>query len=169
MSLPFGRFCRVFNRGLKAAAGCRFDEAVECLTRAAELRPEEPRVRLQLGLALSESGRYEEGLAAAGRALSLDRADGPVVLLFSGMMHLDHGEPGLAREQAERSLELDGLNPLARGVFALADWDLGRRMDAMEDISGRIPVLAPRFEARLLARVEMAFQEFSNGVFAPFW
>ena len=47
-------------------------EAVSCLQRCVELRPNDARARLSLGQALSESGRDAEALGQLEQAIALD-------------------------------------------------------------------------------------------------
>ncbi|MFH1999360.1 MAG: tetratricopeptide repeat protein [Planctomycetota bacterium] len=156
--LPFSRYHRAYRSGLNLAAACAFEEAAHRLQQAVQLKPHEPRTRLQYGLALSEAGRYEEACEAVESAMAL-RPDVAVFPLFLGVVHFDAGKLDLARDMFERSLRLDSHNALAGNYAALVAWEEGSRQIAARALLDLDFIQSSRFEARLLVCVEQGFDE----------
>jgi putative PEP-CTERM system TPR-repeat lipoprotein len=99
-------------------------EMLEHLRRLAELRPDDPRVRLQLGFGLFQAGKAEAGQAALGEALEV-APDSPEAGAAVALSHIRQGQFDEAIAVAERLREqlpeaalpwtLEGLALLARG------------------------------------------------------
>lgn len=106
-------------------------DAAECFGRASALRPEEPRFRQQLAVALLGVGRQQraagdaEALAALERAALADPTSADVISELAEL-RFERGMPGPARDAYERLLALrpdDGAahNNLAVLLFRAGD------------------------------------------------
>jgi tetratricopeptide (TPR) repeat protein len=143
----------MLSAGLKHAAQRDFGPAADYFRKAIRVQPGDPRAHLQLGLALSESKRYEESVEALEQACAL-APEHAVYPLYLGVVHLDHDRIDAAGEALEQARNLDGSNALAKNYAALADWKAGKVNEAIQRLLEIDFIQSPPFEARLLICVE---------------
>jgi len=95
-----------FNLGVIYAKEGNLPAAEEQLRRAAEVAPEEPRVRLELGKVLARGGKTAEAIASYRRAAELEPGNATTFHVL-GILYKRMGEPGEARRAFEQALALD--------------------------------------------------------------
>jgi len=112
------------------AAG-RFAEAAALYAEIVEALPDEPGMRLNLGMALSLSGRPQKALPHLEAARRLSPSLLPASL-FLGVVHMDLGEPAQAVPPLQAFVAAEPGNADARGLLADALLTLGRNEDAAD-------------------------------------
>src|SRR5690349_3349047 len=95
----------------------RFAEAVPVCQDLVRTLPDNPGLRLNLGLALQMSGRSNEAIPEFERVLKSQPSSLPA-LLSLGMARLQTNDPAHALAPLEKALTLDGGNTDARGMLA---------------------------------------------------
>ena len=99
-------------------------EAVSCLQRCVELRPDDARARLSLGQALSESGREAEALGQLEQAIALDASQVRGHIRLGNVLRA-LSRTGEAVEAYGRALELRPADPFILSNLGNAWLDLG--------------------------------------------
>ena len=128
------------QQGREAMAAGRFDEAAALYAAVVQALPNEPGMRMNLGLALSMAGRPREAVPHLQAALKL-QPDLLPASLFLGAAYLELGQPARAVEPlrrfvaaqpdhrdarrmlADAELSLDRFEPAARHYRALSEQD----------------------------------------------
>jgi predicted Zn-dependent protease len=174
------------RHGKEAMAAGRFDEAAALYAEIARALPNEPGMRLNLGMALSMAGRPREALPHLEAALKL-RPDLLPASLFLGAAYLELGRPARAVEplqkvvaaqpdnqEARRRLadafsSLERFEPAVRQYRALAEqtptdprawYGLGRSYDGVARTAReRLQSTAPESEFVLLLVAQMMAAE----------
>lgn len=96
-----------FNRGYALwAAGADLAEAASCLAKAAQLSPEDPRIRRHLALAYDSAGELERALQTLTTALEAGCVDCELLVLLS-QLELQTGHIEGAQQAAERAIAAD--------------------------------------------------------------
>jgi len=121
------------GRGRTAMAAGRFDEAAELYARVVKALPDEPGMRLSLGMALSMAGRPAAALEHLEAAARLQPALAPASL-FLGMAHMDLGQPARAIGPLQRFLAAQPGDLDARRMLADAFVLTGRFEDAVRQL-----------------------------------
>jgi tetratricopeptide (TPR) repeat protein len=116
----------------------RYPEAVRDLERAAQLRPDRPRVWIALAKARYHAGDPAGAQAALDRVP--DREDDAEASLYAGMLALDRGDAPEAVRLLERArdLDADAVEPVASYYLGLAHAgarDAERAVPALERVS----------------------------------
>lgn len=111
--------------GLAHGAAGRWDTAVQYLTESVNLRPDAPRVWLDLGNAEWKRNRLDEAHAAFGKAVALNKRLADAQLLM-GLLEEERGNRVAADAHLTRAVKLDGDNvdyrkALARHLLAGSD------------------------------------------------
>ena len=106
------------------AAG-RFDEAARLYAEIVRELPDEPGMRLNLGMALSMAGQPREALSHLETAARLRPGLLPAAL-FLGMTHMELGQPALAVDPLQRFVTAQPDHLEARQMLADAFLLLGR-------------------------------------------
>jgi Flp pilus assembly protein TadD len=113
------------------AAGHPHD-ALRPLALVAQGEPDNWRVRLALGAALDQLGRFNEARAAYREALAIE-PNNPRVMTNLGVSHIMAGEPAEAEPILRQAADLRGAPPEARQNLAIA-LALQGRFDEAEQI-----------------------------------
>ncbi len=103
--------------GLAHGAAGRWDTAVQYLTESVNLRPDAPRVWLDLGNAEWKRNRPTEAHAAFGKAVALNKRL-PDAQWLMGLIEEERGNRTAANEHLTRAVKLDGDNPEYRKALA---------------------------------------------------
>lgn len=119
------------EQGKQAMAAGRFDEAAALYGAIVEALPNEPGMRLNLGMALSMAGRPKEAVPHFQAALKL-QPDLLPASLFLGAAYLELGEPAKAVEPLQKFVAADPAHRQARqmladALLALERWDPAAR------------------------------------------
>lgn len=107
----------------------RFAEAVPLCQELVQALPDNPGLRLNLGLALQMSGRNRDAIPEFERVLKAQPANLPA-LLSLGMARLQTNDPARAVAPLEKAVAMDAANVNARGMLAGALLRCGRPADA---------------------------------------
>jgi predicted Zn-dependent protease len=129
------------EQGKAALAAGRFDEAARLYGQIVAALPDEPGMRLNLGMALSMAGRPAEAIPHLEAALRL-RPDLLPASLFLGAARLETGHPAEAVAPLRTFLDTQPDDLDARGMLAQALSTLGRHEDAAREyavLSERAP------------------------------
>jgi predicted Zn-dependent protease len=126
---PSGDLAAKARRGQEAMAAGRFGEAATLYAEIVRVMPDEPGLRLNLGMALAMAGRSREAVPHLQTALRL-RPDLLPASLFLGMAHLDLGQPDRAVEPLQAFVTAQPDNREARLMLADALLTLERHEDA---------------------------------------
>jgi predicted Zn-dependent protease len=105
------------RRGQEAMAAGRFAEAAALYSEIVRVMPDEPGLRLNLGMALAMAGRSREAVPHLQTALRL-RPDLFPASLFLGMAHMELGQPDRAVEPLEKFVAAQPDNREARQILA---------------------------------------------------
>jgi tetratricopeptide (TPR) repeat protein len=144
------------QRGLERLEAKAFEEAVTLLSRARALDPEEPRIPLELGVALQGARRHAEALDLFEQALKA-RPDDPSPLPRASLSLLALGKTEAARQAAsEACARAPGL-PQAHLALGQALLALKEPKRAEEDAWVLLGVARERLGA--IARAEAALRE----------
>lgn len=121
----------------------RYEEAIGLYRRLLRVLPDEPGVRLNLGLALHSASRYREAIAQLEQIRAPEAAN-PRFWFILGLSYLKCEEPRKAIAPLEKALELDASNATARleladaylesGQFALAAGSFKRLAEEKPDL-----------------------------------
>jgi len=130
------------EQGKAALAAGHFDEAARLYGRIVAALPDEPGMRLNLGMALSMAGRPAEAVPHLEAALRL-RPDLLPASLFLGAARLQTGHPAEAVAPLTAFLDAQPDNLDARGMLAQALSSLGRHDEAAREYR-RIAERSPR-------------------------
>ena len=120
------------RQGRDAMAASRFEEAASLYGEIVRALPDEPGMRLNLGMALSMAGRPREALPHLETALRL-QPDLLPAALFLGAAHLELGEPAPAVEPLRTFLGAQPDNRDARQMLADALQSLRRPDEAARE------------------------------------
>jgi tetratricopeptide (TPR) repeat protein len=109
----------------------RFEQRLEAAQRATKLIPDDPRMWVELALALRDAGREAGAVAALDRALASGRAPGSAYR-FRGVLALKNGELDAALADLQRAVELnpddrDSWYQLANVLYRLGRTDAAER------------------------------------------
>jgi TolB-like protein/tetratricopeptide (TPR) repeat protein len=120
----------------------RYEEAIDQLNMAANLRPVAAVPKVFLGQALVYAGRFDDALIPLEKALELE-SDLDAAKATLALAHLGKGSYGQALEQL-KTLEHSREFPYAKGLLGYTYARLGRRDDARElvDVLGESPMTA---------------------------
>lgn len=113
----------------QAMAAARYPQAADLYRKVVALLPKVAGLRLNLGLALFQSGKYTEAAAQLRTALQLEPGLAPAGMLL-GLCHAKLGEPALALPLLERAHQADPRNPIVLLELADAHFALGRNAEA---------------------------------------
>jgi len=172
-----------YYRGLTLGRMGNFHGAVSDLLKIVNEQPDSDQARLDLGIALVQSGKYEEALPLLDQAVKLPGEEA-TASLFLGIAHLALQQREVAQAHFERAA--DGEPPLsltARYYLGLISYE-DRDWDAAEEHLGGVIAASPDSEvgheaAILMQRVkanaqpvfqvygDVGFQYDSNVVLAP--
>jgi predicted Zn-dependent protease len=119
------------ERGKEAMAAGRFDEAAALYGEITRALPNEPGMRLNLGMALFMASRPREAVPHLEAALKL-RPDLLPASLFLGAARLELGQPARAVEPLQKVVAAQPDNEEARRRLADAFWALERFEPAVE-------------------------------------
>jgi tetratricopeptide (TPR) repeat protein len=120
------------QQGKAAMAAGRFQEAAALYAAIVGALPNEPGMRLNLGMALSLSGKPREALPHLEAALKL-QPDLLPASLFVGAAHVELGEPAQAVKPLESFLAKEPRHPEARRLLADAFLTLERHETAARE------------------------------------
>ena len=115
----------------------RFDEALELISRALELRPDEPAILDSMGWIMYRTGRYDESLAYLRRAYT--EFPDPEVAAHLGEVLWVSGDTGAAREVWREALERDPDHPILTSTLDRLGVDAHAILPAGEEASGGSP------------------------------
>jgi tetratricopeptide (TPR) repeat protein len=107
----------------------RFDEAVTLYSELVRKLPDEPRIRLNLGIALHSAGHYEAAATELERVVASDRGLAPAWFML-GVTRLKLGQPDRAVPPLRWAVEKEPGNTLARIELADAHLQLGHFREA---------------------------------------
>ena len=113
-----------------AMAGGRFEEAATAYAELVEAVPNEPGLRLNLGMALSMAGRPREAVPHLEAAARTGRPDLLPATLFLGSAHMELGQPAKAVKPLETFLGAQPEHQPARQMLAEALLALERHESA---------------------------------------
>ena len=140
------------QRGRKSLQASRFDEAIQTLRLAQEVRPDDPDVRRLLGTALGRVGRFDEALAEFDQAERLG-PPGADDHLNWGNIFLGIGDREQAISHFQEALRIDPGFINAHFNLALTLERIGRRPEAIEHYQ-RVVAADPKHRAaRRLAKL----------------
>lgn len=120
------------RQGNQAMAAGRFDEAATLYAGIVQALPNEPGMRLNLGMALSMAGRPREAVPHLQAALKL-QPDLLPASLFLGMARMELGQPAQAVEPLQRFVTAQPDHRDARQMLADAELSLERYEIAARD------------------------------------
>lgn len=109
---------RLFTRGQHLAAQGQAEAALAVYEQALTLRPGMPGLHLHYALALSDTERFAEAVAALQHAIA-QAPDNPVLPMFLGQISFDHQAYAQAATWCARALALSPHNSHALGLVAL--------------------------------------------------
>jgi tetratricopeptide (TPR) repeat protein len=115
----------LFRRGQRLAAQERFDESCEAFAQALTLRPGAAGISLHQALALVETARLHEAVAALQQAMALQPSN-PVLPMFLGRIYFDHADYPQAATWCARALSLNPYNCHALALQALIELASGQ-------------------------------------------
>jgi tetratricopeptide (TPR) repeat protein len=113
------------GKARQAMAASQFDQAARLYRQLIAQMPNVGGLRMNLGLALFQSGQHRPAAAEFQAALQLDPALAPAVLML-GLCHAKLGEPLLALPLLERARQADPDNPIVLLELADAHFATGR-------------------------------------------
>ena len=116
-------------RARDAMQARRFDEAVTLYAGLVRDLPDEPGIRLNLGIALHSAERYDAAAEELERVVARDPSMAPAWLML-GVTRLKLGQPDRAVPALQRVVDSDPANSLARIELADAHLQLGQFRDA---------------------------------------
>lgn len=119
------------QRGRKSLQANRFDDAIQALQLAQEVRPDDPDVRRLLGTALGRVGRFDEALAEFDHAARLG-LQGAADHLNWGNVFLGKGDRERAISHYREALRIDPRFIDAHFNLALTLERIGKRREAIE-------------------------------------
>jgi tetratricopeptide (TPR) repeat protein len=125
----------------QAMTNSQFDEAARLYRLLIAQLPNVGGLRLNLGLALFQSGQHRPAAAEFQAALKLDPALAPAVMML-GLCHAKLGEPLLALPLLERAHQADPANAVVLLELADAHFATGRFASAAKHF-GRLTELQP--------------------------
>ena len=125
----------------RAMSEGRFDDAAGVYRDLLKGRPDDPRLLMNLGMALAMAGRESEALPVLQRAIERDPSLVPAHL-FLGSSYLALGEPQKAIAPLERALAAQPASIEHRRLVASAYVAVGRHADALAHLR-RVTELAP--------------------------
>jgi predicted Zn-dependent protease len=129
----------------RAMSEGRFDEAAGIYRDLLRARPDDPRLLMNLGMALAMGGREADALPALHRAIERDPSLVPAHL-FLGSSYLAVGEPAKAIAPLERVVAARPTDVEQRRMLASAYAAVGRHTDAVTHLR-RASELAPKSPA----------------------
>jgi predicted Zn-dependent protease len=121
------------HRAAQAMTVGRYDEASALYAELVQAHPEEPRFRLNLGLALHSSGRYREAVEQF-RAFLKQQPDSSPAWFLLGMDCLKLNRPSQAVVPLDRAVRSDPANKIARLELSQALLLVNRLEDALANI-----------------------------------
>lgn len=128
-------------RAKEAMAANRFDEAASLYREILAKMPDEPGILMNLGMALSMSGRPQEAIDPLARALTLRGTLLPAAL-FLGQSYLQTGRPADAIAPLQKYVAAQPSNLQARQMLASAQLMADRPRDAAAEFR-RVSQAAP--------------------------
>jgi len=137
------------------AAACRGEagEALELLSRAAELNPDSPHVAVHRALALADSGHLSDGLALLREAWGRWPAN-PVFPLFEGILLLEADRLEEAEQALRTARETSPRNRLAAAGLALAEIKHGNLEAPLQELAAEGLTDNPRVLAAMMVEME---------------
>jgi len=147
------RATKLLFAGQAAARRGDADEALELLSRAAELASDSPHVALHRALALADSGRLDDGLATLREARGRWPAN-PVFPLFEGILLLEADRLEEADEALRAALETSPRNRLAAAGLALAEMKRGNLEPPLQELAAEGFTDNPRVLAAIMVELE---------------
>jgi tetratricopeptide (TPR) repeat protein len=129
----------LFRRGQRLAAQGRFDAACEAFTQALTLRPGAAGIYLHQALALSETARLHEAVAALKQAMALQPGN-PVLPVFLARIYFDHTDYPQASTWCARALSLNPYNCHALALQALIELASGQVQQGYQRLQQPLPL-----------------------------
>lgn len=139
----------LFRRGQRLAAQGRFDAACEALAQALSLRPGAAGIYLHQALALAETARLHEAVAALQQAMALQPRN-PVLPMFLGRIYFDHADYSQASTWCARALSLNPYNCHALALQALIELASGQVQQGYQRLQQPLPLPISVLERGLL-------------------
>jgi tetratricopeptide (TPR) repeat protein len=136
----------------------RFDEAVRLYERLVKAVPGEPRLRLNLAMALHSAGRYKESVGQL-EPLRTSQAGNAKYWFLLGVGYLKLARPAQAVPPLSRAVELDRSYLPARIEYAGALLESGALVKAEQAflaLSGDQPELAKAWQGLAISRLELS-------------
>ncbi len=129
----------LFRRGQRLAAQERFDEACEAFAQALTLRPGAAGIYLHQALALAETSRLHEAVAALQQTMALQPSN-PVLPMFLGRIYFDHADYPQAATWCVRALSLNPYNCHALALQALIELASGQVHQGYQRLQQPLPL-----------------------------
>lgn len=144
---------RLFAKGQRLMEKDHLEEAIRLFEAAVILNPNSSGAFLQLGLAQSQIGQYDEAVESIGRAINI-RPSNPVYPALLGLVHYDRQRYSEALAAFDQSLSIDPEYILPVFLKALTKMAQGEVGEAYEDLLKHAPNLGSLYQGRLLFRCE---------------
>ena len=129
---------RWYNGGLDALNKGQLNLAENCLNRAMDHNPEDPRIKMQLAETLREKGDYSEAISLLEKGIAQSTCSGACAHVLLGELYLEQGRWIPARQHAELALKIDrkhadawvlrGMTEFAKGSMDAATTNFQRAL-----------------------------------------
>jgi len=129
----------LFRRGQRLAAQGCFDAAREAFAQALSWRPGAAGIYLHQALALAETSRLHEAVAALQQAMALQPSN-PVLPMFLGRIYFDHADYSEAATWCARALSLNPYNCHALALQALIELASGQVQQGYQPLQQPLPL-----------------------------
>ena len=143
---------RLLQGGVNALHDGRLSQAEGLLNRAAETRPNDPRIRENLAKALAQQGKLDLAIANMSQAVAKSHGD-PLLNVQLGKLYLQAGQLPQAAGQAALALEQNRKMPEAWALKAdaeLAQGNLGSELSHFQRALGYQPTM-PEIQIKVAA------------------